>query len=211
MAYIALTLVGCAAVGVVGAYHHSALGVAQVIAHIFVVVGLEICPVAVSVDYAEIGAHAHGFGQAVKKSREIIHAAAGLQSLGHDVTLAVDPRRGVGRQIVGYGVHDGESGVVHAHPSLGEVYGIAAVEEADVADFAIFFDTVYEIIVGRGVAVFPQQRAPRGSGASGGYERCARHCGRRHENGGGGEEKSIEVHFVRCICLIRMPSGRNIL
>ncbi len=121
MAYISHAFVGNAAVGVVGAYEYAVCSVFEIESLIVVVVGLEVCAIALGIDNAKVCANPHRARKLFEKPLEVVDSAARGKSHAHHDAFAVDPVGLVGRQIVCHSVHYCESGIVHAHPCFVEI------------------------------------------------------------------------------------------
>ena len=132
LAHISAPLSGTAREAVVGAHKDTVLGILQVETHVGVVAGLEVSAIAKCVDDAEVSLHSHGAGQRVEEAGEIVDGTADLERLCHNVPLAVPGLDALWQDVVRGSVHDGETGLVHAHPRLA-VLQVIGVEKAHVA------------------------------------------------------------------------------
>lgn len=107
---------------------------------------------------------------------EIVHSAAMPQGMCHHISLAVHVggRDIVGLQVVGGGVHDGESALVHPYPGLFAA-GVCGVEQGHVGQLSrVLRSHVLHLVVrGGGVAVLPQDGFAVGGHGTGNDSRGA--------------------------------------
>ena len=166
------------AIRIIGAYQYTIGGIFKIKASESVVIGFEICTIALSIYYTEIGFHAEWFGQREKQLLKIVYRSASTQSYLHHHTLFIHilGTNGVVFEIIRCGVHDGETFGVIPHPSL-TVKRITCIVKSHMLKHALAGrSALHLIILFAGVAMFPQKRSTVESFIGRYDSRCASKC-----------------------------------
>ena len=120
---------------------------------------------------------------------EVFDRGAGAQGQLHEsaIARAVELLRG-GAEVVGLGVHNGETGGVLAAPDLGRRAGVFGDDDGDEVVFRALEESQLVVPVG-GVAVLPHQRPAVGRGLAGDDGQRARGRGLDEQRQAGGDGK----------------------